>query len=447
MIGDGTPQDLSLFHVGPPEGIAPGIEIEIAIKIEVGRGQSQGGCFRNELAHLHRKAPSSVVLHEDHAQSGGEGEVLVTIVVEVEEKSALGLHPEVGAREGGGIDDGAIRSRDVEAIGKPSRFANIEIVQAVPIHVAHRQPMPAGETDSITGFKPGGPVVHPVIELLRKFGKASEDRLGNVAEERPPWAFGLLEFRDCDRFQGGRLIRRRPVPVATPPGAHGQGAAGRSSTDLKPGVAHRLSCIESNRVDFELGAYLAGFRKRGDQLTGSFEEGSGTGTLIRGGAFHHEGGVLVDHRQPPWLKFGRTKFPVNQLLQIFQGELPGVAQDFSQGLELGRGQVIEDLPLPGIPGGLLVEGLIDQSDGGEGDLCVPGGNGRRGFRIGIRFLALCGGSAGGLGPVLRIATHRRGEQEENEEVIDGTHRGLRMSEPGFLRNAHPRGSPSATPQG
>ena len=122
------------------------------------------------------------VLKNVQRRAEGDGEILVTVVVEIDEKRAGGNIAEVEAKVGGGFTNSSVGHSKKKKIGQSFGLAEIKIFEAVLIEVTDGDAVLKSMLES---GEPGNPVVGAELETVVPGRKMGEELGRDIDQSRP----------------------------------------------------------------------------------------------------------------------------------------------------------------------------------------------------------------------------------------------------------------------
>ncbi len=185
VVVGGRGARLVLAH---PDEVAVGAQVQVqepvAVVVRHGRGGERALQRPPELegVGIASEAPVAVVEEEQGPGAREQDQVLVAVVVHVREERMRGAVEDGEARGLGRVLEGAVALVAEEPVGQALGLGDVEVVQAIPIEIAHRHPVvphaPRGE-DRVQGRGPG---VEPGDELLAKRRVGAQRPLRDLGE-------------------------------------------------------------------------------------------------------------------------------------------------------------------------------------------------------------------------------------------------------------------------
>ena len=166
-------------HLAAFTGVAQHEDIQIAIVIIVRRcggithAQTGEALPQGELA-------LAVIFHDQESRAGGHRQILVTIIIKINQQRAGGIVKKINPGRSRNIGQGAIRFVAEEEIRQAARLTQIEILEAIPIHVPDGQAVIPQKVRIQRTFDAFDPVVHAPLELLAPRRRAAQHLAGNV---------------------------------------------------------------------------------------------------------------------------------------------------------------------------------------------------------------------------------------------------------------------------
>jgi hypothetical protein len=197
VIGRGCPR----FLFAGAEKVRVDAEIEIEKSVAVVIGHRDGG--QDALQRLTeakrvrdvREAAFAIIDEEQRLRSGGEHEVLVAVVLDVDEQRLRRVVEHADSRTLRHILESRITPGPEETIGEAGRLSDVEIFQPVAIGIANRYAMVAIGIARQHRVERGHPRVEIGTELPAERIVPAEDRGGHFREDRAAGAAG--EMRSC----------------------------------------------------------------------------------------------------------------------------------------------------------------------------------------------------------------------------------------------------------
>ncbi len=130
------------------------------------------------------KCPLAVVQEENRFGRRRQHQILVAVVVDVGEERRGGVVQDAEARLVGDVFESRVAAIPVEPIGQSGRLGDVEILEAVAVHVADRDavmPVRIARQDRVERRHPG---IEVDGQLPAERVGASERRLGDLGEDR-----------------------------------------------------------------------------------------------------------------------------------------------------------------------------------------------------------------------------------------------------------------------
>ena len=192
------------FLLAGAEKVRIDAEIKIEKAVAVVVGHRDGG--QDALQRLTeakgvrdvREAAFAIIDEEQRLRPGGEHEVLVAVVLDVDEQRLRRVVEHAESRTLRHVLERRITPGPEETIGKAGRLSDVEIFQPVAIGISNRYAMMAVRIACQHRIERGHPRVEIGTELPAERIVAAKDRGGHFREDRAAGAAG--EMRSCRPF-------------------------------------------------------------------------------------------------------------------------------------------------------------------------------------------------------------------------------------------------------